>query len=468
MAMTTDREAVVWTRCGNAPLKMGRFTVTTTECRFSYESAYIDSGLPGLGVLYKPDFVGTTTIAWKRSPYFDLLPQLQTLIPPASEDNFQRQLILSYLAQQNQTPEPGFDSDWAILMVSGHGGIGHLDVFRDDEQAREWYADSRPPELFPIKNEFGFSLKEFLIWLDDSAGTLIETLGPTPSVGGAIPKLLLSIPRNGWDGRIGLPTHGAVDGLTDIVLKFEKNTYPGIVELEALALELHRQAGFDVPRHWTAEINGMPAIAIERYDRNNNGKPLFTETLYSVLATGDSRITHHYSSSYDAIGRAIDRSPIAIVSDPMQAKLHLLKRLLMSFATGNGDLHLENLSLLQCGEQLCFSPVYDPTPMRAYSRHDMLSVMPFGNYGELDASDKPVDFGTAVLRLSRNLGINRNALKDMLEEVLYVTRNYIQQLQSLSTLPKDNKDHLSAIILDMRTKLTTLASVQIHASEKHE
>lgn len=466
--MKTDREAVVWTRCGNAPLKMGRFTVTATECRFSYEPTYIDSGLPGLGVLYAPGFVGATTITWKRSPYFDLLPQLQALIPPASEDNFQRQLILAYLAQQNQMPEPGFDSDWAILMVSGHGGIGHLDVFSDDQQAGEWYADTRTPELFPVKTEFGFSLKEFLIWLDDSAGTLVETLGPTPSVGGAIPKLLLSIPREGWDGRIGLPTRSAVAGRTDIVLKFEKNTYSGIVELEALALDLHREAGFDVPRHWTAEINGMPVIAIERYDRDRNGKPLFTETLYSVLATGDSRITHHYSSSYDAIGHAIDHSPIPIVSDPMQAKLHLLKRLLMSFVTGNGDLHMENLSLLQHGDQICFSPVYDPTPMRAYSRHDMLSVMPFGNYGELDTNDNPIDLNAAILRLSKNLGITRNALKEMLEEVLYVSRNYVQRLQSLSTLPDDNKTHLSKIILDMRTKLAALISLQVQTPAKHD
>ncbi len=458
--MKTDREAVVWTRCGDAPLKMGRFTMTTTECRFSYEADYISSSLPGLGVLYKPDFVGTTTIAWKRSPYFDFLPQLQTLIPPASDDNFQRQLILSYLAQQDQMPEPGFQSDWAILMVSGHGGIGHLDVFSDDEQARDWYANNRPSELFPVKNEFGFSLKEFLTWLDDSAGgTLLETLGPTPSVGGAIPKLLLSIPRDGWDGRIGLPTRGAVEGRTDVVLKFEKNTYPGIVELEALALELHREAGFDVPRYWTTQINGMPAIAIERYDRDSKGKPLFTETLYSVLATGDSRISNHYSSSYDAIGNAIDRSPIPIVSEPMQAKLHLLKRLLMSFVSGNGDLHLENLSLVQCGEQICFSPVYDPTPMRAYSRHNMLSVMPFGNYGELDASDTPVDFTRAVSGLSKNLGINRNVLKEMLEEVLHVSRDYEEQIQSLLSLPADNKNHLGKIIQTMRAKLTTILAV---------
>ena len=54
----------------------------------------------------------------------------------------------------------------------------------------------------------------------------------------------------------------------------------------------------------------------------------------------------------------------------------------MALLTGNGDLHLENLSIIDRGEGPCFSPVYDPTPMRAYSIHNMLSVMPFGDYGE--------------------------------------------------------------------------------------
>jgi len=451
--VATDREAVVWTRCGTAPVRMGRFVVTDTECRYTYDSNYLDSGLPGLGILYDPAFIGENTITWKRSQYFDLLPQLQTLIPPTSEGNFQRQLILSWLQQQNKTPEQGFDSDWAILMAGGHGGIGHIDVFENDDQASEWYSDTHTQELFTINEDLGFSLKDFMTWFDNSAEALIEALGPTPSVGGAIPKLLLSIPDSGWDGRIALPTRSAVANRTDIVVKFEKATYPGIVELEALTLQLHAEAGFEVPRYWTAEINGMPVIAIERYDRDPNGKPLFTESLYSVMATGDSRITHHYSSSYDDIGRVIERSPIPIVSDPMAAKRHLLKRLIMSFATGNGDLHLENLSLIQRDGQTLFSPVYDPTPMRAYSRHDMLSVMPFGNYGELDSKDQPTGFETALHQLAKNQGFSRNTLKHIISEVLELTASYPQQVRQLRTLPTENQEHLIKVTGRVREKL---------------
>lgn len=451
--MASDREAVVWTRIGNTPAKMGRLLVTDSQCRFTYDTEFIATGLPGLGVLYAPDFIGATTIAWERTAHFDLLPQLQFLIPPQGEANFQRRLVLSYLQQQGITPAPGFDSDWAILMVAGHGGIGHLDVFPNDAKAAEWYADKTQPALFRIGDDFGFSLKELMTWMDGDAEAIIGALGPTPSVGGAIPKLLLSIPAGGWDGWIGLPRKRHVEGRTDVILKFESGNYPGIVALEALALDLHREAGCDVPRHWTTSINGVPAMAIERYDRTAGGAPLFVESLYAAMASGDKRITHHYSSSYDNIGYAIDRSPIPIVSDPQAAKQHLLQRLLLAFATGNGDLHLENLALVRRDTHTTFSPVYDPTPMRAYSRHDMLCVMPFGNYGEMDEKGRPIDLPEGLHRLARNLTIAKKQLQGMIQEVLTLTKDYTERVTDLASLPDANKQHLAAILARVRKDL---------------
>jgi len=39
-----------------------------------------------------------------------------------------------------------------------------------------------------------------------------------------VPKLLLAIPRAGWDGRIGLPTRYGDTQNIDVVLKLEKST----------------------------------------------------------------------------------------------------------------------------------------------------------------------------------------------------------------------------------------------------
>jgi len=447
----TDREAVVWTRAGMRPVKMGRIYVTGSECRFTYDRDFLETGLPGIGLVYPPEIVQETTIVRARTEFFDLLPPIQSLIPPRGEKIFQRQLILGFLAGKGTVPAKGFDTDWEILMISGHGGIGHLDVFRDDEKAIEWYSVPGKHTLFEVTEDLGFSLKEFLTWFDADAEALIQLMGPTPSVGGATPKLLVSIPESGWDGRIGLPTKIGAHGVTDVILKFEQTgTYPGIMELEALALDLHEEGGFEVPRRWPAVIQGVPALAIQRFDRDKNHTPLFTETLYSIMASGDQRITTPYSTTYDAVGWAIDRSPIDVVSDRKAAKRHLLKRLLFALVTGNGDLHLENLSILNREGHLSFSPVYDPTPMRAYRRHDLLTPMPFGGYGE-------VHLGEALSRFTRNLGARKSDLRNLIEEVLVLTRDYPDRVRALKTLPPANKEHLLSIVGSIRKELQEIA-----------
>jgi serine/threonine-protein kinase HipA len=450
--MSVDRQAVVWTRLGTNPLRMGQLYLTGHECRFTYDPDYLATGLPGVGAIYTPEVYASDTIVRTRTEAFDFLPPIQALIPPHSEHNFQRRLVVDYLARNGVTPASGLEADWEILKVSGHGGIGHLDVFESDEKAVDWYAAPARPELYDVTQESDFSLKNYLTWFDHDAETLMQVIGPTPSVGGAIPKLLVSIPDSGWDGRIGLPARFGAQGVIDVVLKFEQSpVYPGLVELEALALDVHREAGFSVPRHWVVEFNGVPALAVERFDRDSNKNPLFTESLYSVLASGDARITHNYSYSYDEVGRAIDRSPIDFVTDRTAAKRHLLARLLMALLTGNGDLHLENLSIVGMDGALAFSPVYDPTPMRAYSIHNMLSVMPFGGYGETDeASGETTGLAAAVQKLAKNLGIPPATLEEMTGKALQATEHYAERLRALASLPEANRENLVSIVERVR------------------
>ncbi|VAW59399.1 hypothetical protein MNBD_GAMMA11-1115 [hydrothermal vent metagenome] len=452
--MQRDRQAVVWTRQSGKPVKMGRLYLTATDCRFTYELDFLSLQQPGLGVLYAPEVVQENTIIRPRTEFFDFFPPIQSLVPPKGEHNFQRKLVLSYLAKKGHHPPPGLDADWEILKIAGHGAIGHLDVFENDEKALQWYASPPPAELFEISADLGFSLKDMLSWLDQDASELVNIIGPTPSVGGAIPKILLTIPETGWDNRIGLPSRGVAPQITDVVVKFEQNTaYPGINELEALALDVHKQAGFDVPRYWLSDIRGIPVLAVERFDRSDVQTPVFTETLYSILAAGDAAISHHYSYSYDAIGTAIDKTPMDIVTQRKDGKMHLMKRLIMSILTGNGDLHLENLSVMLQQGDASFTPVYDPTPMRAYAIHNMLSVMPFGSYGEMpDGRDEPVGLLEAIQKLAKNLNISAAQLENMTSDCLQATENFTQRVEELKTLPELNKSNLIKIVSALRKR----------------
>lgn len=461
--MSTDREAVVWTRLSKDPAipsasephRMGRLYVTDKECRFTYDDTFLQTGLPGIGLVYAPDYFGKTTIVRERNARFDLLPPLQALIPPRDSDNFQRNLALKYLASLGVNNLDGFDADWEILKVSGHGGIGHLDVFEDDAAAQSWYSNTPVHELHEITDELSFSLKEFMTWFDDDIELLIQTIGPTPSVGGAIPKLLLSIPDSGWDGRIGLPTRQATAGVTDVVLKFEQTTrYPGIIELEVLALDIHREAGFDVPRFWPCRFKDMPALAIERFDRDASNRPVFAESLFSILASG-APVSSHYDYRYDLIAKAIDTSAVTIASHHSESKLHLFKRLMLAMLTGNGDLHLENLSITETSNERRFTSVYDPAPMRAYSQHDMLSVMPFGGYGEIpEGHTKPVSFQAAIERFAKSCGLNKTQFDEVMHRLLAVTRNYPDRIGQLTSVPGENRERLIKRAQQVRNWLT--------------
>ncbi len=458
--MIRDAHAVVWTRLSGSPIKMGELHVTESESRFVYDLSFLDADLPGLGLVLSPKIYGQNTIRWSRTERFNFHPPIQSLIPPSGEHNFQRRLIMNYLATIGVTEGSDFDNDWNILTFSGHGGIGHIDVFSSDEKAVRWYATPIMPQqdFLKKKSTLGFSLKNMLTWYEDETGYLLDFIGPTPSVNGAIPKLLLSIPKSGWNGQVGLPTRFGDTQSTDIILKLEKDTaYPGIVELEALGLDIHSKAGFQTPRYWTTEFEGIHAIAIERFDRDKHNNPVFQESLFSILASGNRNIHNHYDASYDQIGRMFDNPRLSLIDDRRAAKNHLLKRLLLSFLTGNGDLHLENMSLQIRNGITDFSPVYDPVPMRAYPIHNILSAMPFGDYGEyINKQDKPVGFTQAIERFNHSLGFDKNRLTTIINELLNITADFPQRVKALKTLPEQNKKHLIDIHRDIKRKMSEL------------
>ncbi|MFW2439496.1 MAG: HipA domain-containing protein, partial [Arenicellales bacterium] len=287
--MRLDQMIVVWTRIGSQPVKMGVLEAGATSSRFTYDQAFIELGLPGLGIVLAPAIYKSKPIIREFTHSHSFPPPIQSLVPPHSNGkNFQRELIMRMLDKKGIKPTTQFEADWEILKLAGHGGIGHIDIFSSDEKAVDWYSTPSSKKWHDIAPEIAPSLKSFLTWYDDSADALIDIIGPTPTVGGAIPKLLLSIPKSGWDGRISMPTRFGDTLKTDVILKIEKpEVYPGLVELEALALDIHKEAGFEVPRYWTTEINGLHAIAIERFDRDDHRSPLFLESIYSILASGN-------------------------------------------------------------------------------------------------------------------------------------------------------------------------------------
>ena len=94
--------------------------------------------------------------------------------------------------------------------------------------------------------------------------------------------------------------------------------------------------------------------------------------------------------------------------------------------------------------------------MRAYAQHDMLSVMPFGEYGKTpDGSDEPVTLKLAVERFAKICGLNKTQTEEIIKGYLSKTSEFSNRVGKLKTVPDENKERLIKQTEDIRNKLQT-------------
>lgn len=452
-----DYHAVIWTRRVEGPSKMGDLIVTPQETRFSYTDDFLALGIEeaGLSLLSSARLYGRNPVVFAARDGMPLHPRLLALIPGEGRRNIQRQIYTRLLERQPNPPAPGFDMDWALLLLTGYNGIGHLDVFRDDRAALAAYAQQQP--VAPTRgnrSKFWNAIRDDValdVALMD-AEAIAELLGPTPSAGGMIPKLLVAIPdAQLWDGSFARPGTRTVNGqpFVDVVLKIEPMEYRGVAELEALCLQLHRQAHFDVPRSWRATLDGLELLAVERFDRTADGLPLPMETFYSVFATGNRRFTTHQDTDLAEVGRWMEKLGSVVNLDVRVVQREFYRRLCFAVCTGNGDLHLQNIALLGGPETVTLAPVFDPAPMRAWPRHDVRFAVP------MNFDDALGGFRENFIELGTAYGLTRAQAQDTLQQALHETADYAAQVDALDNIPVERRQRLAGIVRRERAALAT-------------
>ena len=100
-----DRQAVVWTRAGGSPVKMGTLYVTERDARFQYVRGYADTHLPGLSLVYPPRIFRERPVVFHQPGM--LHPRFRALIPPSGVNNFQRKMLLGILRFGLRVPGAG-------------------------------------------------------------------------------------------------------------------------------------------------------------------------------------------------------------------------------------------------------------------------------------------------------------------------------------------------------------------------
>lgn len=448
----TDRYAVVWARTAAEPRKMGHLVATGREMRFSYVPEFLEQGkVAGLSLLLPPSLWRERPFVHQSTEILPLLPRLMALIPGRNANNIQRRLYTSLLAKRSNPPAQGFETEWELLMLTGHNGIGHIDVFPDDRAALDAYAGKdAPKKRVGSRSEFWKFLKEGTSQ-DFSNETLdiMRLIGPTPSVGGQIPKLLVAIPdKDRWDGSLAEPGASEINGnrYVDVVMKIEDQQYRGLASLEALCLDVHRELGFEIPRHWRATIDDLSVLAVERFDRTSAGMPIAMESFFSVYATGQQQVRTMTDAEVEGVGLMLLKLAEIVNINPAEARLEVYRRFLMALLTGNGDLHLENLAFLGGPEKVRVAPVFDPAPMRAWDRHDLISALPF-------YIDEKQGLSASIARVGESFGLTRTAASDILHDLMAATKNYPEQVLALKDVPDVNRKNLASRVKSLRGRL---------------
>ena len=437
--------AVVWTAIGGTPQKMGTLVLSDDRMVMTYDEDYLASGLPRMSLI---DDVATEVAPFFEYPVTErmpMLPRLRALVPGNNPRNLQRAHYLKALQRKMGTPPAkGIDTEWALLLMGGHGGVGHVDVFQDDRAALAWYGREINLRSFTAnmgRSELWRFLREQI--LDESNGftphDLRDVMGNTPSVGGMIPKLLVSMDVGRDDTTLYPP---GAPGKVDVLLKIEPPEYQGLLALEAMCLDIHREHGLDTPGYRYFEQEDLRFLAVERFDRPTI-QPV--ESLFSVIATGDHRVQGMGDVMLEDLGGILRRLSQVVELAP-DTGTDLFQRFILAYLTGNGDLHLENLSLLGGKNGCRLAPVYDPAPMRAWARHDLVSAIGY------DTQSYP-DEASVFVELGRALGLSRAKIDAIVEQSLETTRDYAERVADCAVINDGQRHRLSTIAIAAKETL---------------
>jgi serine/threonine-protein kinase HipA len=457
--MARNQHAVIWTRLSGEPEKMGDLLLSADQASFTYREDYISSGQAGFCLLGDASIWGADTVVYPVSERIAVFPRMLSLIPGANPRNLQRRHYLDLLkARLGKEPPRGQETEWQLLLMGGHGGIGHIDIFPDDISAEQWYRsraslndDPGAAKRSGKRSQLWRMLKREVLDenLDFDPQQIEQVLGPTPSVGGMISKLLVSVTPTGKTPVFYAP---GVSNKKSVVLKVEPPEYKGMLDLEALCLDIHEESGFEVPWHKRLDDEDLHFLAVERFDRSAEGLPVPMESLFSVIATGDHKFRETGDMFLEELGGKLDRlSQVANLAPDTNEQLY--RRILMALLTGNGDLHLDNVSLLGGLADCRLSPIYDPAPMRAWPRHDLVSAIPYNPEGYADRGAIFVEFGSSF-------GLSDRQTQECIHDALAATSSYAERVDALDRVPGRQRQQLIEIVRQERLLLEKYVTSQ--------
>jgi serine/threonine-protein kinase HipA len=233
------------------------------------------------------------------------------------------------------------------------------------------------------------------------------------AIGGAHPKVLIS------DG-------SGVEHLAK--LSVSSDVHPWI-RAEAVAIELARLCGIEVPKAHVIKSMGRDVLLIERFDRRPGGRRRHVVSGLTMLGF-DALLGARYGSYPDMLdvlrewGRA-----------PQDIGHRLFERIVFNIAVGNNDDHARNHAAFWDGTSLELTPAFDLTP-QPRSTDTSAQAMAIGRDGS-----RASQFSVCVAAAA-DYGLSRPEAGQIVERIVATVENHWSEAADAAGLSEADRNLL--------------------------
>jgi len=370
---------------------------------FQYESTFLEKNLE-LSPLYLP--LNKKVYESTHLTYFE---GLAGVFADALPDSWGSKIVENYFLKHKNT-SPYDVSSLQKLLYMGNRAVGALEFFPSEEES-----DDRVKEILELSELVKESRKVL-------RGDIIDLLPEvfrisSDSLGGA--KAKATIGFNVASNEM-LSMHETLpSGFEPWMIKFdgtdEKATPTEQLVAEKIYLDMAKMCGIDTVESCVLEDGDLRHLAVKRFDREGNDKPLHTHTL-AGMAQIDFR--DKSTMSYDKFFR----TTLFATKDYKQLE-DAYRRMVFNVLSGNQDDHAKNHSfVMDKTGNWKLSPAYDLSPTFGY-----------GHQMEVNFKDKGVSHKD-LLEMSERFDIHNASI--ILEEQLEVLSRFSDYAKTMDLSQK--------------------------------
>lgn len=367
-------------------LKSGQPAATLTRVdgavEFTYSPAYLDSGGRAVATTLPLTEESLRTVGGAVPAFFaNLLPEGRRL------------------TALRRAVKTSADDELSLLVAVGADPVGDVQVLTDPD-------DADPAPVPVVEGSFAE--------LDFADLLAAHGVGDPSALAGVQDKVsgrMLTVPL-AHAGRAHL-------------LKLEVPEYPLLVENEAYFLSVARRLRHPVV---AAEVvhdrHGRPGLLVTRFDRVADGDRLRR----LAVEDGAQVLGVHPADKYAVTMEELASGVAAVCRSRPLAVRAVLSQAVFAWATGNGDLHAKNLSVVGSADR-AVAPIYD-VPSTVPYRDTTFALPLAGRRDNLSAK--------GFHQFGAELGLPEPAVGRVLAEVLTITADVIEQVRD-GAVPWDTR-----------------------------